>query len=249
VTGNLSAEPVARQRGLLAPTIFTAVMLAILVGLGTWQVERLQWKEGLLAQIDSRTHAAPVPLPPRADWAHLSPADEEYRRVTAQGTFDPRQALIFRGSGKIEGAPSQPGYWVMGALHLAGGGSVLVNRGFVPLDSKGAPSLAPPAGPVAVTGLMRAPEERNMFTPADDAASGQWYTRDPAAIVAAFGWTDAAPFSLDEDAHPAPPGTPAGGATVIDIPNNHLSYAVTWYGLALTLVGVYAALVLRRRKG
>jgi surfeit locus 1 family protein len=243
-----TSPSVSPRRGLLAPTIFTAIALAILLGLGTWQVERLQWKEALLARLDQRLHAAPQPLPPPSAWPKLSLADEEYRRVTAHGTWDGQQALIFRGSGKVEGGLTQPGYWVMGALHLDGGGSVLVNRGFVSLDRKGDAALAPPQGPATVTGLLRAPEDRNMFTPQDDPGSGQWYTRDPAAIAAALGLPDAAPFSIDEEAHAAPPGAPAGGATVIDIPNNHLSYAVTWYGLALTLVGVYVALVLKRRQ-
>jgi surfeit locus 1 family protein len=245
---DVSSPLSTRKRGLLAPSIFAALALAILLGLGTWQVERLQWKEALIERIDARIHAAPESLPAQAGWTRLNLADEEYRRVFARGHWEPLEALIFRGSGKVAGGASQPGYWVMGILRLDGGGAVVVNRGFVSLDRKTNEARKPPGGPVTVTGLLRAPEERNLFTPKDDPAQGQWYTRDPVAIAAALGIRDAAPFSLDEEAHTAEPGQPAGGATVIDIPNNHLSYAVTWYGLALTLVGVFTALVLKRRQ-
>ncbi len=235
------------KRSLLIPGLFTLVALAILIGLGTWQVERLSWKEGIIARLEARLKAEPEPLPPSADWAKLNLADEDYRRVRVSGRYEAKEALIFRGSGKVAGQTSQPGYWVMGALRLADGGAVLVNRGFVPLSWKDKPHDLPP-GEVTVTGLLRAPEDRNMFTPADDAAKGQWYTRDPVAIAAALHIDRAAAFSIDEEAHAAAPGEPAGGATVIDIPNNHLSYAVTWYGLALTLVGVFTALVWKRRR-
>ena len=245
-----SPTPVsARRSGLLVPCVFAGIAFAILVGLGTWQVERLQWKEALIARLDARVTAAPVAVPPRAAWPRLDLADEEYRHVSARGQWEPKEALIFRGSGKVAGGPTQPGYWVMNPLRLEGGGAVLVNRGFVGLDRKQDVARRPPEGTVTVTGLLRAPEERNLFTPKDDPASGQWYTRDPAAIGAALGLADTAPFSIDEDAHTEAPGTPAGGATVIDIPNNHLSYAVTWYGLALTLVGVFVAFLIKRRRG
>ena len=248
----MSAAPTpvsTRRRGLLVPFIFAGTAFAILVGLGTWQVERLRWKEALIARLDARVAAVPSPVPPRTDWPRLDLADEEYRHVSARGQWEPKEALIFRGSGKVAGGPTQPGYWVMSPLRLEGGGAVLVNRGFVGLDRKQDAARRPPEGTVTVTGLLRAPEERNLFTPKDDPASGQWYTRDPAAIASALGIADAAMFSIDEGAHAAAPGTPAGGATVIDIPNNHLSYAVTWYGLALTLVGVFLAFLIKRRRG
>ena len=240
-----SSEP---KRGLLIPGIFTLISLAILIGLGTWQIERLIWKESVIARLEARLKAEPAPLPPVSDWASLNSANEDYRRIRVSGRYEGKQALVFRGSGKVAGQTSQPGYWVLGALRLSDGGAVLVNRGFVSLAWKDRPHDLPP-GEVTVTGLLRAPEDRNMFTPADDPAKGQWYTRDPVAIARTLGIDRVAAFSIDEEAHAAAPGEPAGGATVIDIPNNHLSYAVTWYGLALTLLGVFAALVWKRRRG
>ena len=100
-------------------------------------------------------------------------------------------------------------------------------------------------GPVTLTGLMREPEGRNWFTPADDPATNQWFTRDPAAIAKAEGLGCTAPFSIDADASPIPGGLPQGGETVLDIPNNHLSYAMTWFGLALGLAGVFGVYAFR----
>ncbi len=239
-----------RRRSIIAPFLFAAPVLAVLLGLGVWQIERLAWKEGVIAEIAARVHAPPIPLAPSAQWATL--ADYDYTRVGVNGRFEPRvEALIFRGSGKIEGALEQPGYWVMAPLRLPDGATLLVNRGFVAASRKDDPTRLEslPRGEVALTGLLREPETRNPFTPADDPARGAWYTRDPAAIAAALHLERAAPFSLDEDPHPAPSGLPSGGATVFDIPNNHLSYAVTWFGLAATLIGVLGAFTWRRLRG
>ena len=124
---------------------------------------------------------------------------------------------------------------------LADGGVVLVNRGFAPLAWKDRPDMraAPPQGEVEIFGLMRPPEERNAFTPADEPAKGLWYTRDPAAMAAALKLDHPAPFGIDLDADPRASGWPRGGATELNIPNNHLSYAWTWFGLAATLAGVF----------
>ena len=240
-------------RSLIGPGIAATIAFAILVGLGTWQVERLGWKEALIARIDARIHAPPQPLPPLADWAHVDPADLEYTHVTATGTFDhAHEAYVFRGAGGTGEAGAQPGYLVMTPLRLDGGGTVLVNRGFVPYERRDPATREQGQlpGEVTVTGLLRAPEGRNVFTPADEPAKRIWYTRDPGAIAKSLGIADPAPFSIDQDAEPLPPGgLPKGGATVLEIPNNHLSYVVTWYGLALTLVGVFVAFARKRLRG
>ena len=105
-----------------------------------------------------------------------------------------------------------------------------------------------PDGAVSVTGLMRSPESRNMFTPADEPQKGIWYTRDPASIATQYKLTRVAPFSIDADADPKAKGWPRPGATVVEIPNNHLSYALTWFGLAAALIGVAFAFVRRQRR-
>lgn len=233
----------AHLRPLLIPALFTAVVGALLISLGVWQLHRLAWKEAILAQIDTRTKATPRPLSPSSTWPTLKPNDYEYRRVTLEGTFrNDEETLVFRG------AEDGPGYLVLTPLTLTGGGIVIVNRGFVPDDLKDPSKRAQsePKGPVHITGLMRQPEARNLFTPADEPARGTFFTRDPKLIAERFALTGAAPFTVDADATPNPGGWPRGGATVVSMPNNHLSYALTWFGLALGLFGVFLGFAWRR---
>jgi surfeit locus 1 family protein len=238
----------SRLRSLLWPAVFAAIGCAILIGLGVWQVERLHWKEALLAEIDARIHAPPEPLPPPDVWPRLVPDDYEYRHVRATGVFEhDKETYVFR-TGALRGAQTTAGFHVLTPLRLADGTHVLVNRGFVPQDRRDPATRRDGeiAGEVTVTGLMRAPEGRNWFTPSDDVAHRIWYARDPAAVAAALGIARLAPFAIDADAAPVPGGLPQGGATEIAIPNDHLSYALTWFGLAATLVGVFAAFAWRR---
>ena len=236
----------SNMRSVFLPAVLTALAFALLASLGVWQLQRLAWKEGLIAAIAARSQAAPVAPPAPADWATLDPAAYDYRRVTLTGVFDHRkEALVFR---VLEGGKSNlsaPGFLVMTPLRLAGGETIIVNRGFVPQERRDPASrvAGQVAGDVAVTGLLRPPEPRNSFTPADDPVRGLWYTRDPAAMAAALRLERAAPFTIDADATQNPGGWPQGGQTVLAIKNDHLSYALTWFGLALTLLGVFGAFV------
>lgn len=236
---------------LLAPAVATLVALAMLVGLGVWQLERLQWKTQLLATIQARTTATAEPLPPEQAWSSLRSDDYAYRHVTLTGTFDHAQEThVFRplSHEDARGPFSGVGDLVLTPLVLDTGAIVIVNRGFVPEDRVD-PATRPEgqlAGPVTVTGLMREPESRNLFTPADDSKSGIWFTRDPAAIAAFRHLDRVAPFTIDADAQPVAGGLPQAGETVLAIPNNHLSYALTWFGLAIGLCGVFAAFAWRR---
>lgn len=235
----------SRFKALFWPGLATLAAAAILIGLGIWQLERLHWKEALIARIEARSTMPPQHLPPLADWPHLAPDDYDYRHVEAQGTFEhDKEALVFHGPGFSRKGISTPGYLVLTPLRLASGGTVIVNRGFVPENLKDKTTRAEGeiAGPVTVTGLMRPPEARNLFTPADDPVAGRYFSRDPAEIAARFGLDDAAPFSIDADDLPMPGGWPKGGTTEIVIPNNHLSYALTWFGLALVFLGFLSLL-------
>jgi surfeit locus 1 family protein len=238
-----------RRPNLLWPALFTFVAFVILVALGLWQLQRLGWKEAIIARIEARAKAPPAPLPAVSDWAQLSPDDYDYRHVDLVGTFEhDKEVLVFRGA--ATGAHVLgPGYHVLTPLKLASGAFVIVNRGFVPLERKDPSQRAAGniEGEVHVTGLMRSPEPRNMFTPADDPANGLYFTRDPALIAVHFGLTEAAPFSVDADDSQVPGGWPNGGTTELVIPNNHLSYALTWFGLAAGLVGVFVAFALRKQ--
>ena len=224
-------------RRLAVPAMATLLLEALLIALGVWQLRRLAWKEGLIARVEARASAAPRALPPPNAWSSMKPADEEFAHVAVDGTFDhAAETLILRAS--AEG----PVYHVITPLHLASGGTVLVDRGAVPADRRAQASreAGEVAGLVRVTGLLRAPEPRNAFTPVD--VDGTFYTRDPVAIAAYHHLADAAPFSIDAD--PAivnPGGLPKPGGAELTLPNNHLSYALTWFGLAVALAGVFAA--------
>ena len=152
--------------------------------------------------------------------------------------------------GERQGAPIQ-GYYLLTPLKLAPGATVMVNRGFVPTDLRD-PARRPESqskGEVAITGLVRAPETRNSFTPNDDPTRNQWFARDPQAIAAAHNLERVAPFLIDADATPNPGGWPRGGQTPLTLPKSHLQYAIPWHGIALTLIGVFTAFAWRRLKG
>lgn len=212
------------------------------VALGIWQVERRAWKLDLIARVESGTRAAPVALPRPAQWPGMDARRSEYRRVTASGSFlhDREtlvQALTERGAG----------FWVLTPLHTPQG-IVLINRGFVPSERRdpATRAAAQMAGPVTVTGLLRASEPNGGFLRSNDPAGDRWYSRDVPAIAAARGIEPAAPFFVDADATPNPGGWPVGGLTVLRFNNNHLVYALTWFGLAgISLAALF--LLLRRK--
>ena len=236
-----------RVRGLIAPTVATVVCAALLISLGVWQLHRLAWKDALIAAAESRAHAAPVDAPAESEWPRLDPVDYEYKRVRLSGVFDgSRQVTVFRALSEPRGRYGGPGYLVMTPLKLADGATVLVDRGFVPEARKAAAGDGLGGGETTVVGLMRASETRNAFTPSDDPASGQWFTRDVGAIARAVGLTRAAPFFIDADAGVDPTALPEGGETILAFPNNHFSYALTWFGMAAALIGVFAAFAASR---
>ena len=240
------------RRGLLVPSLFALVALAILLALGTWQMERRAWKSALIADVEARTGAPAVPVPPRAEWDSLDRAANEYRHVTATGRFDhARETLVYTVQSDARGPYKGPGFWVMTPLMQPDGSAILINRGFVPEDRRDPATRAAGqvAGPVTVTGLMRFPEDASWFVPANAPERNAWYRRDPQEIGRARGLAEIAPFSIDADAAPNPGGLPQGGETRLSFPNKHLEYALTWYGLAATLIGVYIAFVLSRRRG
>jgi len=250
-----SPPPAARPRSLVVPAIAALLALGILVGLGAWQMSRLAWKNGLVAQVEQRTRAPAIPLPGRDGWPRMSPARDDYRKVTVTGRFrHDAEAYLYHVAGDSRQAdrtrPQGQGYFVLTPLVTAAGDTVLVNRGFVPTDRRDPATRAAGqvAGEVSVTGLVRYPEERGLFAAPDDAARRTFYTRDITAIGRSLGLDPAAtaPFSVDADATPVPGGLPVGGETRLVFANRHFEYALTWFGLALTLVGVFGAYAYQR---
>lgn len=231
-------------RTVIVASIAALAGTVVLCGLGVWQLQRLAWKQGLVAMVEARSQAAPVPLPDEAGWPGLTRDADEYRKVTLSGAFaHDREVQVFTVLQDERFPVSGPGWWVLTPLERRDGTTVLVNRGFVP-DRFKDPATRPDgqvAGEVEVTGLLRLPEEAGMFTPDAGDDGRTWYVRDPLAIAAAQGLGRVAPFFVDADATPNPGGLPQGGATRVAFRNDHLGYAVTWFGLAAALVGVYGA--------
>ena len=216
-------------------TIACALLFALLCGLGTWQLERLQWKLALIDRVNSHMAAAPLTL----DAIQSLGADEaQYRRVTLHGRFDhAHEAYVFTTDA---GAAV---YHVLTPFITEGGRILMVDRGEVPKEKLDSATRGPGniTGPVTMTGVWRVPDAPGAFTPAPDPAHRIWYSRDLAGISAADHLTLAAPVVIEADSASNPGGWPLGGKTVVTFRNQHLSYAVTWYGLALCLLGVWFA--------
>jgi surfeit locus 1 family protein len=247
----MSSRAGPRRRGIIVPVIFVIVAVAVFAVLGTWQIERKAWKEGLIADLNAKLSTQPVALPPRDQWPRLSAAADEFRRVTFPAELLDQEALVYTSGSSIRPDVSGPGYWVLSPARLGDGSLIIVNRGFVP-EGKQDPSTrrgGQPHGITEIVGAMRWPEPRGMFTPADQPAKNLWFVRDPMAIAAAQGWSAVAPFYIDQEAPPAPGGIPKVGPLKPSFPNNHLQYAVTWYGLAIvTLISGILFLRTRRRE-
>jgi surfeit locus 1 family protein len=227
--------------GLLVPA---ALLFAILIALGIWQLERKTWKEALIASLTARVDAPPAALPAPATWSSLDPSSEEYRRVTFSAAFDnANEALVYAAASAFRPDVSGLGYWVFTPARLADGRLLMVNRGFVP-DGRQDPKTRADgqvAGTIEIVGAMRWPEARHWFSPKDDPPHNLWFVRDPLAIAAAKGLGAVAPFYVEQET-PAPPGgLPHPGKLTVSLPDNHLQYAVTWFGLAIVLVVMFVA--------
>jgi surfeit locus 1 family protein len=245
-------RPAARirtWRSLLPPALLA---FAALIALGTWQVERKAWKEALIASLTERLAAPPQTLPLTKDWPKLDRAGDEYRRVKFTASFDnAREALVFAAATAFRPDVTSPGYWVFTPARLADRSVIVVNRGFVPDARRDPKSRAQGqiAEPMEITGALHWPDERHWFTPADDPARNLWFTRDPAAIAVAKGLDKGldprasalAPFYIEQEAPTPPGGLPQPGKLVVALPDNHLQYALTWFGLAAVLAVVFGS--------
>lgn len=227
--------------------VLLPVALAVLVSLGTWQVQRLYWKQDLLASIEQRRQSEPLDV--TGVEAELAAGQSiDYRAARASGTFlHDRERHFFA---TFQG---QSGYYLYTPLELDDGRYLFVNRGFVPYDRKET-STRPEslvAGEQQITGLARSRlgEKPSFMVPENDEAGNIFYWKDLDRMAASVELPDGEvlPFFLDADATPVPGGLPRGGVTVIDLPNSHLQYAITWYGLALALVGVSLFAWLKRK--
>jgi surfeit locus 1 family protein len=208
-------------------------MFAVFVSLGVWQLQRLAWKQDLIARVDARIRAPAVAAPGPRDWGRISAPADEYRRVRIQGVFLNDRETLVQAVTEIG-----PGFWVMTPLRTSDGAVVLVNRGFAPSEAADPKTrrVGQISGPATVTGLLRLSEPHGGFLRANAPGAGRWYSRDVPAMARARGLVRAAPYFIDADATPNIGGWPRGGLTVVHFRNSHLSYALTWFGLALMVV-------------
>ncbi len=218
------AVKLKRWRRLAAPGIATAVTFCLLLGLGFWQLQRLKWKEGLIASIRAAQAAAPVALP-----ANPSP----FEKVYVQGAWVPGKAALYGDEVHDTPGGPVPGAELIMPLARANGAIVLVDLGWV------AQSLPHPlAVPPLAVGYVHAQLQPNWTSGTDDPARGLYYTLDPANIAAGMGLNNVAPFILIETGAMPPPGS-QWPQPAQDLPtplNNHYEYALTWFGFAFVLV-------------
>ncbi|MCC6735617.1 MAG: SURF1 family protein [Bauldia sp.] len=247
------AGATAPKKRRLAPLLISAtIAFVILCVLGTWQVQRLVWKNDLIATVETRIGLVPVQAPAPAAWPALDFDEADYTPVAVSGTFRHDQEVhVFASLDDPHGPVGGFGYFVLTPLETADGWTVIVNRGFVPTD-RADPATRPEGqtpGVVTVTGLLRQPQGSNAFTPANDVEGNVWYTRDPVAIGAELGLPaeTLAPYYIDAAYDPSlPGGLPQGGETTVSFINNHLQYAVTWYGIAIALVVIVVVMIRRK---
>ena len=239
------APAAGRARFPVGLTLATLVALAVLVSLGVWQIKRLHWKEAILSRIAALQHAQPVPLQSVLGRV-ANGADVDYTRVSSDCPAL-QQGPVVRLYAVVGGAG---GSRIITACPLSGGGpysSILVDRGFWPGDLESGSIPAPgPAISQPVVGVLRHGEGRNFVTPENVPAQRLFYYRDVAAMAGLLGAARPAPVFLMLESPAPPAGGPTPAAVPVDIPNNHLQYAVTWFGLAAGLLCVYLASLWRR---
>jgi surfeit locus 1 family protein len=242
VSANKRGDPIDAMKSLWGPSVAAALGFLFLLGLGTWQIERLHWKEGLIAQRNHALHDAPVAPPENLDEARAL----EFHPIHVSGHFlndreMPVAAIAHNG---------EAGFHILTPFALENGEILLIDRGFVPVRLKNAATRSDGLieGETMVTGLLRVPERPGFFTPTDRPSRNEWFTVDPAKMAAALGLDNVLPFTLDADATPVLGGYPRGGQTITALPNDHMQYAITWYALAGGLGAVYIVFIRRRLK-
>ncbi len=234
------------RRAVVGFAAVTTVIVAVLVGLGLWQLDRKREKRELIAALTERLAAAPVPLPPVADWGRLTPEHDEFRLVTFQAVRDGRpHAAVFTSGSALRPDVNGIGTWDFAPVRTGSGQTVVVNFGFVP-EGQSAASAAEPA-PLTLTGYLRFPETASWFTPDPDPTRRIWYAREPAVMAKALGWGEAAPFYIDlaQPAGSAP--WPKAGALDVHLRDQHLQYAITWFLLAVAVMVAFGVWVAGQR--
>jgi surfeit locus 1 family protein len=246
----VSAAPARRVRaGLAVPLLVVLAAFVTFIGLGTWQIQRRAWKEALIHTLEQRLSATPAELSPRERWPGLNRADAEFRRVKLTAEFQPgREAVAYAGGSGLRPDVKAPGYFIFTPARTFDGGVVVVNRGYAPEPRGQADRHARPAGSIDIVGVLRWPEQGSWFVREYDPTEDIWFARNHLAMAAHNAWGAVAPFYVEMEEPQPPGGLPRPGPLKVTLRNEHMQYAITWYGLAL-IVAIMFVLWLRSGRG
>jgi len=231
----------------LAFGLFILATVAVLIGLGLWQLQRRAEKHALMAALDERLAAAAVALPPPSAWPALTAGRDEFRRVSFAATYAPLpDAMVYSSGSAVRDDVAGPGAWAFLPARLASGEIVAVNAGFVQntiqdrAQQDRAVSRLLTGQPVQLTGYIRFPESQGALTPAENIGKRLWFARDVAAMARALGWSEGgrpvAPFYVDLESPVPDSGIPKPGPLRARLKDDHLQYAITWFGLAAVVI-------------
>ena len=222
--------------------LFTLAMVAAVIGLGTWQLQRRVEKHALIAALSERLAAEAVPLPPAADWNSLTPQKDEFRRVHFSAALDPGlYARVYSNGSALRDDISGPGTWEFWPATLQDGRIVAVNMGFAPDSAKDRSATSTTTKfvvglPSQVTGYIRFPENAGFLTPTANVDKRLWFVRDHLAMAHAMGWDHGgktvAPFYIDLEQPVSSNVIPKPGPLQVHLRDDHLQYAITWFALA-----------------
>ena len=243
----------AAHARLLVPGLLALAGFVALTGLGTWQIERKAWKEALISTLTQRLSAPPQPLPSAQSWAQLDRTEDEFRHVVFRADFlaDLREARLFTSGSALRDDVKAPGYFVFAVARLDAGRKVVVNRGFASAvrPTAAPPPVAVPKLPVEVIGIVRWPGQPSRFIRSYSPSDDLWFVADHLGMAAQNQWGAVAPFYVEMESPEPPGGVPRPGRLKANLPNDHLQYAITWYGLAAMLLVVFLLWARSRRSG
>lgn len=248
------SRAVAPARGTFGMTVIALAMTAVLVWLGVWQLQRRVEKHALIAALTERLAAMPSQLPPASKWGELTPAHDEFRRVQFSATLQSKpDAMVYTSGSSVRSDVSGPGTWAFVPAQLASGENIVVNMGFVPNTMQDraqqqravAPLLT--GQPVVLTGYLRFLETPGLLTTHEDTGKRLWFARDIPGMAQTLEWGTVAPFYVDLEAPVPPSGVPKPGPLDVHLKDDHLQYAITWFGLALAVLGTFGFWLFGRR--
>lgn len=245
----------ARRRSITGLGIVTLVIVATLLGLGFWQLQRRTEKHALIAALTERLAGAPGSLPAPSTWSALTPAKDEFRRVSFTAVFrtGPDAMVYSSGSGVRPDVPG-PVTWAFIPAQLPSGEIVVVNAGFVQntMQDRGQQDRAVKTlitgSPVAMTGYLRFPETAGTLTPHDDVNKRLWFNRDQRDMAKALSWGDVAPFYIDLESPVPANGIPKPGPLDVHLKDDHMQYAITWFSLAASVVIAFGVWIKGQRR-